>query len=157
MIQALLTVGKPSASYIAQGLADYAARMKPHGGLELIHARAAKAGKNRPPAQVMDEDAARVLEKLDPRDLVWALDASGQAWSSQRWAEALEAARLEGRRRLVLVIGGHLGHGPAVLARADRLVSFGPQIMAHELAALVAAEQLYRACSILAGSPYHRA
>lgn len=157
MILALLTVGRPSAGYIADGLADYAGRMKPHGGLELIHARAARAGKNSDPALLMAEEAARILEKIDARDLVWALDVAGVAWSSRQWADGLNQARLDGRRRLTLVVGGHLGLGQAVLERADRRISFGPQTMAHELAALVAAEQIYRAGSILAGSPYHRA
>jgi len=154
---ALLTVGRPSAGYIADGLADYAGRMKGYGGLELLCVRAAKAVKNRPPAQLMDEEAGRILQKLDPRDMVWALDVAGRPWSSQRWADELATARLDGRRRVVLLVGGHLGFGPAALARADRRVSLGPQTMAHELAALVVAEQIYRACAILAGAPYHRA
>ncbi len=156
MKQALLTVGKPSAKYVAQGLDDYAGRMKQFGGMELVHVRAAKASKNRSPAEIMAEDAQRILAKLEPADLVWVLDVAGKAWTSHEWASEVENARLSGKRRLVLVVGGHLGFAPEVLQRADQRISFGPQTMAHELAALVAAEQIYRACTILAGMPYHR-
>jgi len=152
----LLTVGKPKAAHLAQGIQDYLARLKPYGGGALEAVRPAKPGKNRPQAQVLAEEGRLLLARLGARDLVWALDRRGKAWSSGQWAQNLEQARLSGKGRLVLVIGGPLGLDPAVLARADRRVSFGPPTLAHELAALVAAEQLYRACAILAGLPYHR-
>lgn len=156
MKQALLTVGKPSAAYIVQGLADYARRMKPFGGMELIHVRAAKATKNRGETEIMEEEAQRILARIDQGDMVWVMDVAGKAWTSRQWAQRLDKVRLSGKRRLVIVIGGHLGFAPAVLERADVRVCFGPQTMAHELASLVAAEQIYRACTIIAGMPYHR-
>ncbi|MCB2227377.1 MAG: 23S rRNA (pseudouridine(1915)-N(3))-methyltransferase RlmH [Desulfarculaceae bacterium] len=153
----LLTVGKPKAGYLAEGIDDYMQRLKPYGGGALATVRAAKAGKNRSDAEVMAEEGQRLLGRMEPRDLVWALDRRGKAWSSEQWAKNLNQARLSGKGRLVLVIGGALGLDPAVLARAEAKVSFGPPTLAHELAALVAAEQLYRASTILAGLPYHRA
>ncbi len=153
----LLTVGKPKAAYLAQGIKEYLERLKPYGGGALAAVRPAKAGKNRSGAEVLAEEGRRLLERLEPRDLVWALDRRGKAWSSEQWAQNLDKARLSGKGRLVLVIGGPLGLDDTVLQRADARVSFGPPTLAHELAALVAAEQLYRACTILAGLPYHRA
>jgi len=153
----LLTVGKPKAAYLAQGIDDYLDRLKPFGGGSLAGVRPAKLGPKTPEALSKAEEGQRLLARLDERDLVWALEIKGKAWSSMQWAGALEKARLSGKSRLVLVVGGALGLDPAVTRRADQLVSFGPPTMAHELAALVAAEQLYRACTILAGMPYHRA
>ena len=153
----LLTVGKPKAPYLAQGIDDYLQRLKPYGGGDLAGVRPARLGPKTPEAPAKAEEGQRLLARLEPRDVVWALEVKGQAWSSEQWAQALERARLSGKGRLVLVVGGALGLDPAVLARADELVSFGPPTLAHELAALVAAEQLYRACTILAGLPYHRA
>ncbi|BEQ15648.1 23S rRNA (pseudouridine(1915)-N(3))-methyltransferase RlmH [Desulfoferula mesophila] len=153
----LLTVGKPKQTYLAQGIDDYLARLKPYGGGSLVGVRPAKLGPKTPDESAKAEEGQRLLARLDQRDLVWALEIKGKAWSSLQWAKALEKARLSGRSRLVLVIGGALGLDPAVARRADQLVSFGPPTLAHELAALVAAEQLYRACTILAGLPYHRA
>lgn len=156
MTHLLLTVGKPKAAYIAAGLEDYAGRLKSVGGCELAWVRPAQAGKNRAPADLMAEEGGRLLERLEPRDAVWTLDRGGEAWSSEWWARRLEKARDAGARRLVLVIGGAEGLDPAVRKRAEAVISLGPMVMAHELAALVALEQLYRAHSILAGSPYHR-
>ncbi|MFZ5587408.1 MAG: 23S rRNA (pseudouridine(1915)-N(3))-methyltransferase RlmH [Thermodesulfobacteriota bacterium] len=156
MTHLLLTVGKPKAAYAAQGLADYAGRLKAWGGCALEAVRPARAAKGRAPAELMAEEGQRLLARLDPRDVVWALDRSGEAWSSQWWAKRLAKARDAGARRLALVVGGAEGLDRALLARAEARVSLGPMVMAHELAALVALEQLYRAHAILAGLPYHR-
>jgi 23S rRNA (pseudouridine1915-N3)-methyltransferase len=60
-------------------------------------------------------------------------------------------------RDLAFLIGGPDGHAPAVLARAEQSWSLGPLTLPHMLVRLVLAEQLYRAVSIEAGHPYHRA
>ena len=154
---ALLTVGKPKTAYAREGLAFYAKRLKPFGGCSLIHLKPLKTGKGVSPAEIKQKEAGGVLGRLEDRDQVWALEPAGRAWGSEDWAKHLEDARLAANRRLVLVIGGAEGLGERVLERADSLVSLGPMVMAHELAALVALEQLYRAHNILAGTPYHRA
>jgi 23S rRNA (pseudouridine1915-N3)-methyltransferase len=153
----LLTVGKPRAGYITQGLDDYLKRLKPYGGAKLAPVKAARAGKNTPDRKVLAEEGKNILARIQDKDLVWTLERKGKAWSSAQWAKGLQSARLSGRPRLVLVIGGALGLDPAVQERANQLISLGPPTLAHDLAALVAVEQLYRACSILAGTPYHRA
>lgn len=153
---ALLTVGRPSAAYARQGMEFFAERLKPFGGCEVMAVKAQTAGPKADPGRVMAAEGERILARLNKRDALWALDLKGRAWSSRRWAKELDAARLAAPGRLVLVIGGHLGLDGAVLQRARARVSLGPATLAHELAAVVALEQLYRANSILAGLPYHR-
>ena len=154
---ALLTVGKPKTVYAVEGLGFYAKRLKPFGGCRLIHLKPPKSGKGAQPAEIKQKEAGVILGRLEDRDMVWALEPTGRHWSSEDWAERLDQARLASVRRLVLLIGGAEGLDPMVLARADHSVSLGPMVMAHELAALVSLEQLYRAHTILAGTPYHRA
>ena len=156
MTHLLLTVGKPKAAYIAEGLRDYLGRLKHFGGCAHQWVRPERAGRNSQPAQLMAAEGQRLLEKLKPTDQVWALDKGGKPWSSEQWARGLDKARLGGAARLVLIIGGAEGLDDAVLKRAQTRVSFGPPTLAHELAALAALEQLYRAHTILAGLPYHR-
>jgi 23S rRNA (pseudouridine1915-N3)-methyltransferase len=156
MNSVLLTVGRAKAAYVADGLADYARRLTPHGGCELAWVKSVRAAKGLTDAAIMAEEGKRLLARLEPRDTLWALDRQGAAWTSEQWARQLEQAQVSGGRRLVLVIGGPLGLDQALLARAQRRVSLGPPTLAHELAALVALEQLYRAHGILAGSPYHK-
>jgi 23S rRNA (pseudouridine1915-N3)-methyltransferase len=156
MNSVLLTVGRAKAAYIADGLADYARRLTAHGGCELAWVKSVRAAKGLPDSAVMAEESRRLLARVEPRDVLWALDRQGAPWTSEEWARQLNQAQLSGSRRLVLAIGGPLGMDQALLARAQRRVSFGPPTLAHELAALVALEQLYRAHAILAGTPYHK-
>jgi 23S rRNA (pseudouridine1915-N3)-methyltransferase len=61
------------------------------------------------------------------------------------------------RRDAAFLIGGADGLDEAARGRADLLLSFGRMVWPHMLARVMLAEQLYRAATILAGSPYHRA
>jgi 23S rRNA (pseudouridine1915-N3)-methyltransferase len=61
-----------------------------------------------------------------------------------------------GRGKVVFLIGGADGLDPSILADANETLAFGPQTWPHALARAMLAEQIYRAVTILAGSPYHR-
>lgn len=103
-------------------------------------------------AQLLD---AVAVERKAGATSVWLLDSRGKAISSEDWAAALRTAQNAGRRALVLAIGPADGWSAAALAGDVRPVSLGPMTLPHELARIVAAEQLYRATTILAGHPYH--
>lgn len=90
---------------------------------------------------------------------VLMLDARGKTMSSEALAEWLGKRRDEGVQHLVFAIGPADGWSEEALAEGKRrggLLSLGPMTLAHQLARLVVAEQLYRACTILTGHPYHR-
>ncbi|MBS3978295.1 MAG: 23S rRNA (pseudouridine(1915)-N(3))-methyltransferase RlmH [Rhodobacteraceae bacterium] len=84
------------------------------------------------------------------------LDERGKPLSSPEFAQALAGWRDSGRQDAALVIGGADGVDPALRARADLTLSFGRMVWPHLLVRVMLAEQLYRATTILAGSPYHR-
>jgi 23S rRNA (pseudouridine1915-N3)-methyltransferase len=88
---------------------------------------------------------------------VVALDERGRALSSPELAADLVRFRDGGRQEVAFVIGGADGLDPALRERADTVISFGRMVWPHMLARAMLAEQLYRAASILAGLPYHRA
>lgn len=75
--------------------------------------------------------------------------------TSEAFASWIGSRRDEGARQLLFALGPASGWSDASRRRAQLLLSFGPMTMAHALARLVMAEQLYRACTILAGHPYH--
>lgn len=83
------------------------------------------------------------------------LDARGKQMNSEIFAAWLGARRDEGAQYLVFAIGPASGWSEDARRRARLLLSLGPFTLAHALARLVLAEQLYRACTILAGHPYH--
>jgi 23S rRNA (pseudouridine1915-N3)-methyltransferase len=82
-------------------------------------------------------------------------DSRGQQLTSEDLATTLGSFQDTGTQQLILAIGPADGWSPAALARADRTLAFGRITLPHELAAVVAAEQLYRALTIRAGHPYH--
>ena len=85
------------------------------------------------------------------------LDERGKTLSSPEFAQALAGWRDSGRQDAAFVIGGADGVDPALRARADLTLSFGRMVWPHMLVRVMLVEQLYRATTILAGSPYHRA
>ncbi len=82
-------------------------------------------------------------------------DSRGQTLSSEEFASTIGSLQDSGIQRLLLGIGPADGWSAAARERADRVISFGRITLPHELAAVVAAEQIYRALTIRAGHPYH--
>jgi 23S rRNA (pseudouridine1915-N3)-methyltransferase len=97
----------------------------------------------------LDDSASRT------RPSVFLADSTGQQLSSPELALALSGAFDAGTQLLVLAIGPADGWSLAARKRADKLIAFGRITLPHELAAVVAAEQIYRALTIRAGHPYH--
>ena len=105
--------------------------------------------------QAKAEEGATLLAALGPRERVVALDERGREPTSLELARRVEGW-LQGGRDVALVLGGADGLAPEVLARADETLALSRLTLAHRLARLVLAEQLYRAFTILRGEPYHR-
>ncbi len=117
------------------------------GPVEVIEVESRKPGK------AAEADALKA--HLSDAHVI-ACDEHGRARPSRAFADEIAVLRDRGVRRLVFVIGGADGLDPALLAAADGKLAFGPQTWPHALARAMLAEQVYRAVTILAGSPYHR-
>jgi len=98
-------------------------------------------------------------QKSRTETLVLMLDGRGRQMSSEELAAWLGKRRDEGAQHVVFAVGPPDGWSDGARAEGKRrggLLSLGPMTLAHSLARLVMAEQIYRACTILAGHPYHR-
>ena len=97
------------------------------------------------------------LDRLQGRTqvIVVLLDSRGKQMSSEAFGEWLGARRNEGSQHIVFAVGPANGWSDETRSRARFLLSFGPMTIAHALARLLMAEQIYRACTILTGHPYH--
>ncbi|WP_134726338.1 23S rRNA (pseudouridine(1915)-N(3))-methyltransferase RlmH [Paracoccus luteus] len=102
-------------------------------------------------------EAALLARQIPQGAAVIALDERGRLLSSPDFAAVLARWRDDGRSDAVALIGGADGLDATLRDRADLVLSFGAMVWPHMLARVMLAEQLYRAATILAGSPYHRA
>jgi 23S rRNA (pseudouridine1915-N3)-methyltransferase len=102
------------------------------------------------------QEAEALVAALPAGARLVALDETGKSLDSTAFADEIAAWRDGGTADLVLAIGGPDGHGDALLAGAAFRLSFGRMTWPHQIARLMAAEQVYRAVTILAGHPYHR-
>ena len=133
--------------------ADYAVRATAVGranGLgpvDIVEVESRKAGKA--------AEAQALLNRLGDAHLI-ACDERGAARGSRGFAALLMDLRDGGVRHVAFAIGGADGLGEAVMAVARERLAFGPQTWSHALARAMLAEQIYRAATIVAGSPYHR-
>ena len=104
----------------------------------------------------LPESGGKVSEPLTPFRTV-LLDERGKDLPSEKLAETLGRWRDEGMRECRFLLGAADGHREEERAEADLLLAFGSATWPHLLARAMLMEQLYRATSILAGHPYHRA
>ena len=105
----------------------------------------------------MEAEAALLARAIPGGAFVTALDERGTVMPSPDFAHLIAKQRDAGRQDMAFLIGGADGIAPDLRANADDRLSFGTMVWPHMLARVMLAEQLYRAASILAGSPYHRA
>ena len=127
--------------------ATQAGRSLSLGPVEVVEVESRKPGKA--------AEAEALRPHLAGAHLV-ACDERGQARPSRAFAQEIAELRDRGVRRLAFIIGGADGLDPELVAQAQAKLAFGPQTWPHALARAMLAEQVYRAVSILAGSPYHR-
>ncbi len=103
-------------------------------------------------------EEARALEAfLTAGARVVALDERGRNITSEAFAADIGRARDDGVSAYALLIGGPDGLDEAIRQRAALTVAFGAMTWPHQVVRALAAEQLYRAITILSGHPYHRA
>ena len=100
---------------------------------------------------------AILLQRVIPKGAkVIILDERGDVISSPNFATKISSYANNSISDLAIIIGGADGIDPKLRERADYKVSFGKMVWPHALVRVMISEQLYRAASILAGSPYHR-
>lgn len=107
-------------------------------------------------ARTMADQGVALRAALPEGAFVCALDERGAEWSSRAFAQKLSGWADSGRRTMAFLIGGADGLSPDLRQTADARMSFGTMVWPHMLVRVMLTEQLYRAATILSGSPYHR-
>lgn len=103
----------------------------------------------------MTAEAALISRAVPPAAALAVLDERGKEMTSPEFAERIAGCR-DAARDIAFVIGGADGIDPDLRDRAELSISFGRMVWPHLMARVMLAEQIYRAATILSGSPYHR-
>lgn len=151
----LIAVGTGMPDWVQIACADYFKRLSHWLPLQLVELAPGERGKGRDTARAMEDEAKRLLAAVPRGTYIVLLDGRGRAHSSEQLAERMQAWRMQGQD-LAFLIGGPDGFHDSVRRAAGESWSLGPLTLPHPLVRVVVAEQLYRACSLLANHPYHR-
>lgn len=147
----LVAIGTRMPAWVEAGFQDYAQRLPPRElRLELLELPLAARGD-----RARQVEGEKLLERTRDHHRV-VLDERGSAWTSTELAARLNAWMQNGRD-VALLVGGPDGHSPEVIAAADERWSLSRLTLPHALVRVLLAEQLYRAWSLNANHPYHRA
>jgi 23S rRNA (pseudouridine1915-N3)-methyltransferase len=152
----LIAAGTRLPDWVNSGFREYQKRLRTPLVLELQEIALARRRAGQNPLRAVEREGTDMLAALRQEDYVVALEINGQAMSTEQLSKWL-AARLRDGRSLALLIGGPDGLSTRCRERAAQSWSLSPLTLPHALVRVVVAEQLYRAFSLLAGHPYHRA
>ena len=150
----LILVGKTTDKHFQAGISDYADRITHYMPFDIVTIPELKNTKSLSEEQQKTAEGDLILKQTQPSDTVVLLDEHGKEFRSIEFAQWLERKR-NTARRLVFVVGGPYGFSPAVYARANEKLSLSRMTFSHQMIRLVFTEQVYRACTIIKGEPYH--
>jgi Uncharacterized conserved protein len=150
----LLLVGKTQDKHFLAGIHDYQERIGHYMPFEIKIIPEIKNTKNLTAAQQKAREGELILKELQSSDTVVLMDERGKELRSTEFARWLQGKQ-NISRRLVFVIGGPYGFSSDVYARAGEQLCLSKMTFSHQMVRLIMVEQLYRACTIIKGEPYH--
>ena len=148
----VVAVGDIKERFYRDAIGEYVKRLSKWAKIEIVEV--SESSHRSDPEQKRREEGDAILSKVKGRMIL--TDVKGERVSSEDIAALLKESALEGESEITFVIGGSNGVSPAVKARANGILSFGAITLPHQLFRVVLLEQLYRAESILNGTPYHK-
>jgi 23S rRNA (pseudouridine1915-N3)-methyltransferase len=151
----LIALGHRMPAWVAAGYDEYAKRLPRDCALELVELKPEPRDRGRTVPQMLAAEAVRIQTAAADCRIV-ALHERGQLWTTRRLADNLQQWRAEGRN-VAFVIGSADGLDPGLVEASAARVALSAMTLPHGLVRVLVAEQLYRAVSLLAGHPYHRA
>lgn len=150
----LILVGKTQSKIFKVGIDDYVSRIEHYMPFSITTISELKNTKSLSEDQQKQKEGELILKEIQPSDTVVLLDEHGAEFRSIEYANWLKQKQ-NTARRLIFIIGGPYGFSPDVYARANEKISLSRMTFSHQMVRLIFTEQLYRACTIIKGEPYH--
>ncbi len=152
----VVAVGKLKERFWQQACDEYLKRLGAYAKVEVREIADIDPAKAGGVDAARTREGAAIVAAINPRSHVILLAIEGKERSSTDFSQRLDALALGGQSDITFVIGGSDGVSAEVKARANETLSFGPITLPHNLARVVLLEQVYRACKISRGEPYHK-
>lgn len=150
----LIWVGKTTDKHISACIDDYVKRIGHYMPFDIREIPELRNTKNLTEAQQKEMEGEMIMRQLQDSDHLVLLDERGKEQRSVDFAEWLTKKSMHARR-LVFVIGGPYGFSEEVYRRANERISLSKMTFSHQMVRLIFVEQLYRACTIIKGEPFH--
>ncbi len=145
MIIRVFAVGRPKLGFARDAVAEYARRIKRQTKFELDYIRSGAVAKE-----------GRGLLDRSAGSLRIALDERGETFTTAAFADVIAGWQKSGVKSVSFLIGGADGHSEELRCECNHVWALSRMTLQHELALVVLLEQIYRAFTILDGTPYHR-
>ncbi len=152
----VIAVGQRQPAWADAAVNEYLSRLPAEFKVECKLVKAEPRSSNVPLARSLSAEAARIRAAVPGDCALVVLDERGKDWTTQQLADQLQRWR-DTSEDVAFVIGGADGLDADVKKKARTLLRVSSMTLPHALARVVLAEQIYRAWSMLAGHPYHRA
>ena len=150
----LILVGKTTDKHFQAGISDYAERISHYMPFDIVTIPELRNTKSLSEDQQKTAEGELILKQIQASDTVVLLDEHGKELRSVDFARWL-SQKQQTARRLVFVIGGPYGFSAEIYTRANEKLSLSQMTFSHQMVRLIFTEQLYRACTIIKGEPYH--
>jgi 23S rRNA (pseudouridine1915-N3)-methyltransferase len=150
----IVALGHRMPGWVASGFDDYAKRLPREWALDLVELKPEPRDRGRNVAQMLAAEASRIAAACAGFRSV-ALDERGAAWSTRELAAHLRRWQDAGHD-IAFIIGSADGLHADIKSHAAAVVALSTMTLPHGLVRVMLAEQIYRACTLLAGHPYHR-
>ena len=148
----IFSVGKTHDSYIKEGVDQFTKRITHYYPIDW---QLITPSKLTDAIQIKKAEATSLLKALSTTDVLILLDEKGKMLSSPGLANLIQQKANQSAQRIVFLIGGAYGVDDEIKKRANFTWSISDLVFPHMLVRLILAEQVYRACSILANEKYH--
>lgn len=150
----LILVGKTVNKHFNAEINDYVERIGHYMPFSITTIPELKNTKNLSESQQKEREGELILKQIQPTDTVVLLDEHGKEFRSIEFADWIQKKQ-NTARRLIFVIGGPYGFSNDVYERANEKISLSKMTFSHQMVRLIFTEQIYRACTIIKGEPYH--
>lgn len=154
----ILQIGKTNENAIAELEQFYTKKLKNFVEVRTISLKEISHGKISSEAEkeiIKQKEAEIILNAIPKNNYVYALSEKGQQYESKEFAYLLANNAEKNGPEITFIIGGCFGLHQSILKRANTSLSLSRMTFTHELARPILLEQLYRACTIIAGREYH--